>query len=102
MLEIDKKKHFSLFREDIHPDDKYQQFVSKEEELAFIMARINGASGPLMDYFIKNVLKDPEHRRKKLEKHVFRLQTAPGKSEIQKKAAAFYKKTLSGYSGPRK
>ncbi len=101
MLELDKKKHFSLFRKDIHPDDEYRRFVSQEEELAFLMARANGASGPLMDLFMEFFLKRPDSRRKKLEKHVFRLQTAPGKSAIQKKAAAFYKKALSRYSSRR-
>lgn len=98
MLELNKKHHFSFFRKDAHPDDKHHRFTSEEEELAFLMARANGATGPLMDHFMEKFSSKPDSRRKKLEKRVFRLQTVPGKSAIQKEAAAYYKKILSGYS----
>jgi hypothetical protein len=101
MLELDKKNHFSLFQKEIHPDDEYHRFISEEEELAFLMARTNGAKGPLVDLFTEKFINKPDARRKKLEKRVFRLQTTPGSSAIQKEAAAFYKETLSGYL-PRK
>lgn len=97
MLEEDKKPHYSLFRQSIHPKDDYHRFVKDEESLAFLMAHRRGAEGPLMDCFEKEFLRDTEKREASLEEKVFRLQAKPGRSRVEREAAGLYRDLLSKY-----
>ena len=62
MLTEDKKKHFALFNDDIHPEDKYRQYMADEEGLAFLMAHQKAAKEPLMDLFQeKHLVSKPDN-----------------------------------------
>ncbi|RLB71571.1 MAG: hypothetical protein DRH04_01480 [Deltaproteobacteria bacterium] len=96
MLSADKKEHFALFGE-WHKKDQYHRYMAVEEELAFLMARENGLSGPLMDLFASQLWNsgiDASRRMRKLRKMVFRLQDRPGPNGVEKEAAKLYKRFL--------
>jgi hypothetical protein len=97
MLDEDKKVHYSLFKESIHPKDAYHRFVREEESLAFVMAHRRGAEGPLMDRFRSGVLAGVEKRLDKLAKKVFRLQTRSGPTPVEREAASLYQRLLKAY-----
>ena len=92
MLTEDKKNHFTLFNDVIHPDDKYRQCMADEDGLAFLMAYQNGAKGPLMDLFQKTHLAKVKKQEFKLRKKVFSLYDKPRRHSIEKEAAKLYQK----------
>lgn len=97
MLGKEKREHYSLFKEAVHPRDEYHRFVRDEEGLAFLMAHRRGVRGHLMDVFEREFLRDMKKREPALAKKVFRLQAKPGNTDLEKDAAAWYQRTLKKY-----
>lgn len=97
MLGKNKKKHFSLFKADIHPDDQYHKYTRDQELLGFLMACQNGAQGPLMDDFKNMHLKEAVSIGKKLKKKYLSLQKIPGQRTIEKKASSLIKSKLTAF-----
>ena len=98
MMSEDKKKLFDLFDpKRLMKEDQYRHYMAIEEELAFLMALKRGESGPLMDVFKSSFQSkkiDFQQQERKLKERVFCLQTLPGTTDVEKKAAQFYKDFL--------
>ncbi len=97
MLTEEKKKHLSLFKEPVHPEDEYTRFLADEEALAFYMASKKGASGPLVDLFKRDFLKETEKGLGRLKKRVFTLHEKPGKEPVVQEAHSLYETFLKSY-----
>ncbi|MEN8212216.1 MAG: hypothetical protein ABFR31_10895, partial [Thermodesulfobacteriota bacterium] len=97
MMPEKNKKHFVIFNRELIDEDQYEHYMAVEEKLAFLMALKKGAEGPLMDLFkSKFKIEKPhiEEQEQRLKKKVFCLQTKPGLTKLEKKAAKLYKNFL--------